>query len=410
MEGSLDASLELHEIRSRVKELEVLHRVCEDEPEESSLSNSNIMVQDFAFQLETKVKQIVDEYSDVDLLGIEDSDDYLEYLRKELHSVEAESAKVSEEIERLSRTHVEDSNVLERDLEGLLLSLDSISYQDLEKVKENPPASCSTNKRDISNSIDENFKSLDLEDQIQEKRMILKSLEDLDLVSKRFDAVEQVEDALTGLKVLEFDGNSIRLQLQTYIPKLDGLFGQHKIDDTTEPSESIHELLIEIKDETLEIKKVEMFPNDVYIGDIIEATHSFRQVSLHPAVLQTRSPLQWFVGKVQERIILSTLRKYMVKSSNKSRHTFEYYDKEETIVAHMVGGVDAFLKVSTSWPLLNTPLKLVSIKNSFSGSERISSNIICKIEEMANSLDPQTQESLTSFVEAIEKILVEQTQ
>lgn len=35
------------------------------------------------------------------------TDAYMEYLRKELHSVEAESAKVSEEIERLSRSHVE---------------------------------------------------------------------------------------------------------------------------------------------------------------------------------------------------------------------------------------------------------------------------------------------------------------
>lgn len=31
------------------------------------------------------------------------TDAYLEFWRKELHSVEAESAKVSEEIERLSR-------------------------------------------------------------------------------------------------------------------------------------------------------------------------------------------------------------------------------------------------------------------------------------------------------------------
>lgn len=36
-------------------------------------------------------------------------DAYLEYLRKELHSVETESAKVSEEIERLSRSHAQGS-------------------------------------------------------------------------------------------------------------------------------------------------------------------------------------------------------------------------------------------------------------------------------------------------------------
>lgn len=37
------------------------------------------------------------------------ADAYLEYLRKELQSVEAESAKVSEEIERLSKSHAQGS-------------------------------------------------------------------------------------------------------------------------------------------------------------------------------------------------------------------------------------------------------------------------------------------------------------
>lgn len=74
----------------------------------------------------------------------------------------------------------------------------------------------------------------------------------------RFDAAEQVEDALTGLKVLEYDGNFIRLQLRTYIPKLDGLLGQHKLEHTTEPSELIHELLIYLKNKTTEITKVEV--------------------------------------------------------------------------------------------------------------------------------------------------------
>lgn len=35
------------------------------------------------------------------------TDAYLEYLRKELHSAEAESAKVSQEIERLSISHAQ---------------------------------------------------------------------------------------------------------------------------------------------------------------------------------------------------------------------------------------------------------------------------------------------------------------
>lgn len=62
------------------------------------------------------------------------------------------------------------------------------------------------------------------------------------------------------------------------------------------------------------------------------------------------------------------------------RHTFEYYDKDETIVAHIAGGIDAFLKVSDSWPLLNSPLKLASLKNSENHSNGISLSLICKVE------------------------------
>jgi len=58
--------------------------------------------------------------------------------------------------------------------------------------------------------------------------------------------------------VLEFDGNFIRLQLRTYIQKLDGFLGQHKFDHITEPSELIHELLIYLKDKTTEITKFEV--------------------------------------------------------------------------------------------------------------------------------------------------------
>ncbi|EFH61863.1 hypothetical protein ARALYDRAFT_342541 [Arabidopsis lyrata subsp. lyrata] len=406
-EETHDGPLDLQEIRSRVKELEFIHRNCRDEPGESCSSDSETLVQDFVLQFEPKVKEIVEDYSDVDLLDVEDSDAYLEYLRKELQSVEAESAKVSEEIERLSKSHAQDSSRLERDLEGLLLSLDSMSSQDVEKSKENQPSSSSMEVCEVND--DDKFKMFELENQMEEKRSILKSLEDLDSLRKRFDAAEQVEDALTGLKVLEFDGNFIRLQLQTYIPKLDSLLGQQKFEHTTEPSELIHELLIYLKDKTTEITKFEMFPNDVYIGDIIEAADSFRQVSLHSAVLDTRSSVQWVVAKVQDRIISSTLRKYLVTSSKTIRHTFEYYEKDETIVGHIAGGIDAFLKVSNGWPLLNTPLKLESLKNSDNQSKGISLSLICKVEDLANSLDLQTRQNLSGFMDAIEKILVQQT-
>ena len=38
----------------------------------------------------------------------------------------------------------------------------------------------------------------------------------------RFEVVEQIEDAFTGLKVLAFDENCIRLSLKTYMPTFEG--------------------------------------------------------------------------------------------------------------------------------------------------------------------------------------------
>ncbi|CAD5324006.1 unnamed protein product [Arabidopsis thaliana] len=385
-EETHDGSLDLQEIRRRVKEFDFFPRNCREEPVESCSSDyETLVVQDFVLQFEPKVKEIVEDYGDMKyesqiMVKLSDgnlTDAYLEYLRNELQSVEAESAKVSEEIERLSQSHAQDSSRLQRDLEGLLLSLDSMSSQDVEKSKENQPSSSSMEVCEVID--DDKFK-------MEEKRMILKSLEDLDSLRKRFDAAEQVEDALTGLKVLEFDGNFIRLQLRTYIQKLDGFLGQHKFDHITEPSELIHELLIYLKDKTTEITKFEMFPNDIYIGDIIEAADSFRQVRLHSAVLDTRSSVQWVVAKVQDKIISTTLRKYIVMSSKTIRYTFEYYDKDETIVAHIAGGIDAFLKVSDGWPLLNTPLKLASLKNSDNQSKGFSLSLISKLESGTSEL------------------------
>lgn len=74
----------------------------------------------------------------------------------------------------------------------------------------------------------------------------------------RLDALEQIEDALTGLKVIGFDGNCIRVSLQTYIPKVEGVLCQNMIEDIAQPSEMNHELLVEIMDGTMEVKNVEV--------------------------------------------------------------------------------------------------------------------------------------------------------
>ncbi|KAF2288907.1 hypothetical protein GH714_022723 [Hevea brasiliensis] len=302
--------------------------------------------------MQSKVEQIMTECSDFSFLGIEDLDAFVEHLKEELNTAEAESTKISSEIEVLTRNHVEDFTQLESDIELLKCSLDIISSQFLK-----------------------------LDNQIEESKVMLKSLQDLDSIFKRIDAVEQIDDTLSGLKVIEFDGICIRLSLRTYLPKLEDLLCQQKIEGAAEPSEVNHELLIEVVNGTMELKNAEIFPNDVYINDIIDAAKSFRQLFSHSS-METRSSLEWFVRKVQDRIIQCTLRRLVVKHADKSRHSFEYLDRDETIVAHLVGGVDAFIKLSQGWPIARSPLKVLSLKSSDHHSKEISLSLLCKVEEM----------------------------
>lgn len=406
-------SLNLNTIRSRINELEEIYRDCNaDSFSEINSSDSDELMKDSAHQLVSKVSQTVTEYSDFSFLGIEDLDAYLAHLKEELDAAEAESAKISNEIELLNRTCMEDSSELENDLEWMKCSLDLISSQrDREKEKGDEQMehfSSGENQSNLINTNEENkFEILKLDNQIEESTRILKSMQDLDSVCKWYDAIEQIEDVLSGLKVIEFDGTCIRLSLRTYIPKQDVLFLQ-KIEETNVPYEINHEFLIEVTNGSVEIKKVEMFPNDIYIGDIVDAAKSFRHMFLHLALTETSSSLEWFVRKAQDRIIQSTLRRLVARSASTSRQSIEYLDRDEIIVAHMVGGVDAFMEVSQGWPITNSPLKLVSLKNSNHHAKEISLGFLCKVEEAANSLDVHTRQNLSSFVDSVEKILVEQ--
>ncbi|XP_039013574.1 uncharacterized protein LOC120143280 isoform X1 [Hibiscus syriacus] len=410
--SSSSEPLNLQSIRSRISELSEIHSSNKNEVESEALSSdSEKLFNDFPSHFERKVNQIIEEYSDAGFLGIEDLGIYLAYLKVEHNQVEAESVKISNEIEDLSRNRIEESNILEGNLEGLKSALDSIASQGI--VEEDPCFISSINDEHQSNLMDTNeeqkFEILELESQIEKNNLLLESLQDLDSTLKRLDALEQIENALTGLKVIGFDGNFIRLSLQTYIPKVEGVLWQIMIEDIDEPSEITHELLLEIIDDgTMEVKNVEMFPNDVYIGDILDAAKSYRQLSSNLLTREPWSSLEWFVGKMQDRIILSTSRRSVVKSANKSRHCFEYIEKDETIAAHLVEGIDAFIKVSQGWPLSESPLKLLSVKSSDHHSREISLSLLCKVQEMANSLDTNIRQNLSTFVDAVEKLLLEQ--
>ncbi|KAJ7955385.1 RNA-directed DNA polymerase (reverse transcriptase)-related family protein [Quillaja saponaria] len=391
-------SLDVHSLRSRIEELADLQKTLEADTPELTSSDLEKLLTDCALELESTVQNIVAECSEVEFSGLEDVGAYLEYLNEELNEVEVESTNISNEIEVLSKTHKEDLLLLESNLEELKCSLDFIVSKELTtgKTCESIDYAMSVENHQgltIANK-DKNFELLKLDNQIDDKKTTLKSLQDLHRAVKWFDAIEQIEDALTGLKVLAFDDNCIRLSLLTCIPKLESLSYQEKVE-TAEPAELNHELLIEVLDGTMELKNVEIFPNDVYMNDIVDAAKSLSLASL-----------RWFITKVQDRIVICSLRRLVVKDANKSRHSFEYLDKDETVVAHMAGGIDAFIKVSPSWPILSSPLKLISLKSS-DYSKGISSNFIGKVE-VANSLDAHIRQNISSFMSAIEKILAKQ--
>ncbi|GKD10375.1 hypothetical protein Tco_1190060, partial [Tanacetum coccineum] len=70
---------------------------------------------------------------------------------------------------------------------------------------------------------------------------ILKTLENLDYTFRRFKGVLKIEDALTRLKVIEYEGNQNWVFLQTYIPG-------------TNLPEQNHDLALEPLDGTLELR------------------------------------------------------------------------------------------------------------------------------------------------------------
>ncbi|GJR31065.1 hypothetical protein Tco_1107297 [Tanacetum coccineum] len=119
---------------------------------------------------------------------------------------------------------------------------------------------------------------------------------------------------------------------------------------------------------------------------------------------ENSNSLEWFIRKVQDRIVLSTLRRSLVKAASKPRFSIEYEDRDEMIVAHMVDGVDAFIKVPQVWPIANSALKLLSLKGSSQSSKEVTLSFIFKVEEMVNSLDVQLCWDISTFIDKIEEI------
>ncbi|KAF6166368.1 hypothetical protein GIB67_034919 [Kingdonia uniflora] len=390
-------------------DLETIHRRIEELSETFQSSNeaeSHNELRDFILNLDSRIKQIDVEFGE---LGNDELDAYLERSREVFHSFQAESLKISEEVQLLQKTYTEDSILLERDLEGLKYSLEFTKSQALGQLETTLCDQSSTRSQGslMTTHKDCNFEVLGLDHEIEISKATLGSLQHLHSLSKRINAIEWIQDAMTGLKIIEFGGNCIRLSLTTFIPTLEDLLGSQKVEYAKAPFALNHELLIEVMDETMELKNAELFPNDVFIGEIVDAA-KLRQFSPSLSVSETRSSIEWLVRQVQQRFILCTLRRSLVKNANNSRHSYEYFDKDEIIAVHMVGGIDVFIKIPQCWPILDSALKLFSLKSSDNCSKEISLSFLCNVEELVNSLDIQIQKNLTKFVSAIEEILKQQ--
>ncbi|GAB2233000.1 hypothetical protein Droror1_Dr00002213 [Drosera rotundifolia] len=399
-------------LRSRIAALSSIlkHAVI---PLEASASSPEMVLRDCVKNLQEKVWEVVSDGGKFACFVGETLDVYEEGLREMLREVEAENEATSKEIEGLKESYMEGTCALERKLEGLNCMLIFAESQGFKGPKESRflGYSASSNHADHSNVqklySTHSLESLTLNHQLENKEMTLKSLEDLEYAFRRLKAVEKIEDIFSGMKVIEFEGQTIRLSLTTCIPEIQCSAGHHPVLVDSKSSEVIHELLIEIKEETLELKNAVIFPDDVYVADVIEASSSFRKVSSWN--LDKRFLLDWFLQKVQGRILISNVRRLMVDAVNKSRHTLDYLDIDELIIAHILGGIDAFIKPTEGWPLSDSPLKLVTLKSS-GPSKEISLALLCKVEEVANSLDCNLRKDLVDFVDAIEKILIQESQ
>ncbi|XP_072963972.1 uncharacterized protein [Typha angustifolia] len=394
-EGLEAESVDLETIRSRLKELSE-RRMDGFE----SYDPHNFL---------EKIEQMESEVSNISSLEGEDLGTDIEWMRKEIVSLEAENSKLSAEISSLRSTEAQDLAQLDGELEALSCSLKFINSEDMCCLQSSIPdgrlVSGDLCGSEVHALEDYKFEILELDQQIEKNKSSLSILQDLDYALKSVEAIAQVENMLSGVNVIGFEGNCIRLLLKTPVCTTDGLLLGHKLNFAIEPFATDHELLVEVIDKTMELKSVEIFPDDVYIDGIAQMLKSSRDF-----IPSTTSSLGWFIRQVQHRILLCSLRHLLVKNANKSRHTFKYSDRDETVIVHMVGGIDAFIRIPLDWPISSSAPKLISIRSSDMQSKSISLSFLCKIKDLANSLKVQTRQHLVQFVDAIEEILIREMQ
>ncbi|KAK1272046.1 hypothetical protein QJS04_geneDACA012663 [Acorus gramineus] len=402
-------SLDSETIRSQVREVSEMLI----DTSKASIPMSEEVLEAFVADFQRRRDQFESECPDFAAFGPEDLDAFLKKEAEELNLADEEAMELSNEIEALKRTVVQDSAMLMKELEeldNLLKSIDAGASTDLQFSICNDGSISVKNEESMIDKSEGNSKIWQADQCSEEAGIILSSLRELDCHLKREEAISQIEDILSHVKVIEYKGNCIRLALKTSINPSEGLWFRRKPDGIIWPLSIDHELLIEVVDGKTEMINVEIFPNDVSISTVVDAVKSSRHF---PSILSTPiagSLLVWLVRSIQQRILLSSLRTLIVEEASKSRHSFEYSDRDEIITAHLKGGIKVLIKVCQGWPVSTSPLKLVSVKNSDIYAKDISLSCLSKLEEFADSLDVQKRHHLPSFVDAIEELLAHQNQ
>ncbi|XP_039125663.1 uncharacterized protein LOC120261746 isoform X2 [Dioscorea cayenensis subsp. rotundata] len=398
LESSEIESMDMETIRSRFNQLSGLRAGALDFLSDSTNFDSKKLLEDCLLNFQRRMELIDSEAPNIAALRSEDLGDYIEQLKKELHSAQDENVKLCSGISTLTKAISADTAEFGANLESLSFLLNVIDSQGQQLDDKDPPADMGTlgfiDEGAIVLREDHKFKILELSGQLEKSKSNLSTLEYLDFALKRVEAIGQIEELLSDVRVIDFEGNHIRLLLKTPIPSIDSFPLQYNSACSTEPSVVDHELMIEVSEKTIAPMNLEIFPADVYVDEIMHSAKS------------SSSYLGWLVRQVQKRILICTIRRYLVRDANKSRYSFEYSDRDETITAHMVGGIDAFIKTSQGWPLSSGSLTLISMKSSDDRSRSISLSFLCKVKDLANSLDTQIRRKLTSFIDAIEEILV----
>ncbi|XP_052151176.1 uncharacterized protein LOC127769619 [Oryza glaberrima] len=397
-EDAADAPLDAAAIRSRLERL-ALSRRGEEEASSAATAAAEEAVRGLPSVEDVEPLQGLefDAWASSAAPMESDFDAFMEWLSKEISLAEEENRKLSVEISSVAETTLKDSIQLDADIAELESSLKKIDSEGLKHLEASHIAelSVSTDSCRDQPKIDKDYKYevLELNQQLEKYENDLKLLEN----QKSAEAMWELESMLSEANVLDFKDNCLRVFLKEAVLTPECLMYGKVSDCSVNSFVSDHELLIEVG-ENMEPKKVQIFPDDTCVDILIDKLKASREII-------SSTSLGWIIRQFQHHIIINTLRRSLVKDANNSRHSFEYIDKDGTILAHLAGGIDAFIKISADWPLSSFGLKLISIHSSRAQSADISLALLCKTKELANGLELQTRRHLVKFVDAIEDIL-----